>query len=61
MSHMDMTFYGATATVTGSKTLVEVAGKRLLVDAGLFQGFKVLRERNWEPLPLTRPPSTPCC
>jgi len=51
MSHMDMTFYGATATVTGSKTLIEVAGKRLLVDAGLFQGFKVLRERNWEPLP----------
>ena len=31
MSHMDMTFYGATATVTGSKTLIEVAGKRLLV------------------------------
>ena len=51
MSQIDMTFYGATATVTGSKTLVEVAGKRLLVDAGLFQGFKVLRERNWEPLP----------
>ena len=48
---MDMIFYGATATVTGSKTLVEVAGKRLLVDAGLFQGFNVLRERNWEPLP----------
>ncbi|HYR26239.1 MAG TPA: MBL fold metallo-hydrolase [Aquabacterium sp.] len=48
---MYMTFYGATATVTGSKTLVEVAGKRLLVDCGLFQGFKTLRERNWAPLP----------
>ncbi|MCH8179423.1 MAG: MBL fold metallo-hydrolase [Proteobacteria bacterium] len=47
----DLTFYGATATVTGSKTLVEVAGKRLLVDCGLFQGFKTLRERNWAPLP----------
>lgn len=48
---MDVTFYGATATVTGSKTLVEVGGKRLLVDCGLFQGFKTLRERNWAPLP----------
>ena len=48
---MDVTFYGATATVTGSKTLVEVAGKRLLVDCGLFQGYKTLRDRNWAPLP----------
>lgn len=48
---MRMTFYGATGTVTGSKTLVEVGGKRLLVDCGLFQGFKTLRERNWAPLP----------
>lgn len=48
---MRLTFLGATATVTGSKTLVEVAGLRLLVDCGLFQGFKTLRERNWAPLP----------
>jgi len=48
---MHMTFYGATNTVTGSRTLVEVAGKRLLVDCGLFQGFKALRERNWDALP----------
>lgn len=48
---MDVTFYGATATVTGSKTLVEVGGKRLLVDCGLFQGYKLLRDRNWAPLP----------
>lgn len=48
---MYVTFYGATGTVTGSKALVEVGGKRLLVDCGLFQGFKTLRERNWEPLP----------
>jgi metallo-beta-lactamase family protein len=48
---MRMTFFGATATVTGSKTLVEVGGLRLLVDCGLFQGFKTLRERNWAPLP----------
>lgn len=48
---MRITFYGATGTVTGSKALVEVNGLRLLVDCGLFQGFKVLRERNWAPLP----------
>ena len=48
---IDLTFYGATATVTGSKALVEVGGKRLLVDCGLFQGLQTLRERNWEPLP----------
>lgn len=48
---MRMTFFGATGTVTGSKTLLEVGGLRLLIDCGLFQGFKVLRERNWAPLP----------
>lgn len=48
---MRMTFFGATATVTGSKTLVEVGGLKLLVDCGMFQGFKTLRERNWAPLP----------
>ena len=48
---MQVTFYGATNTVTGSRTLVEVGGKRLLVDCGMFQGFKALRERNWAPLP----------
>ncbi|HET8870240.1 MAG TPA: MBL fold metallo-hydrolase [Aquabacterium sp.] len=48
---MELTFYGATNTVTGSKTLVEVGGLRLLVDCGLFQGFKALRDRNWAPMP----------
>lgn len=48
---MRMTFYGATATVTGSKTLLEVGGLKVLVDCGMFQGFKTLRERNWAPLP----------
>src|SRR5574343_610981 len=47
----DVTFYGATGTVTGSRSLVEVGGQRLLVDCGLFQGFKTLRERNWAELP----------
>ena len=47
-----LTFLGATGTVTGSKYLLDVGGKRLLVDCGLFQGFKQLRLRNWAPLPV---------
>jgi metallo-beta-lactamase family protein len=43
---------GATGTVTGSKFALETGGQRLLVDCGLFQGLKALRERNWAPLPL---------
>jgi metallo-beta-lactamase family protein len=35
----------------GSKYLLELAGTRLLIDCGLFQGLKRLRERNWKPLP----------
>ena len=48
-------FLGAAGTVTGSKSLVEHGGQSLLIDCGLFQGFKQLRLRNREPLPL--PPS----
>jgi metallo-beta-lactamase family protein len=47
-----LTFLGAAGSVTGSKYLVEAAGKRLLVDCGLFQGTSELRERNWKPLPV---------
>ncbi len=43
-----LTFYGAAKTVTGSKYLVEVDDKKVLVDCGLFQGKKELRKRNWE-------------
>ena len=49
---MTLTFLGAARTVTGSKHLLEVMGDRLLVDCGLFQGLKDLRERNWQPLPV---------
>lgn len=49
---MHFTFLGGVGTVTGSKYLVDVPGVRLLVDCGLFQGFKQLRLRNWEPLPI---------
>lgn len=44
-------FLGATGTVTGSKYLLQSNGKNILVDCGLFQGFKQLRLRNWNPLP----------
>ncbi|TAK21470.1 MAG: MBL fold metallo-hydrolase [Chloroflexota bacterium] len=44
-------FLGAAGTVTGSRYLVENAGRRVLVDFGLFQGKKEIRLRNWEPLP----------
>ncbi len=46
-----ITFLGAAGCVTGSKYLVEAGGKRLLVDCGLFQGTKELRQRNWDRLP----------
>src|SRR5512145_2612755 len=45
-------FLGASKTVTGAKFLVEVDGRRLLVDCGLYQGLKELRLRNWERLPV---------
>src|SRR5262249_1631359 len=47
-----LTFLGAAGTVTGSKHLLEVDGRRLLVDCGLFQGLKELRERNWAAFPV---------
>ena len=47
-----LTFLGAAGTVTGSKYLVEAAGKRLLVDCGLFQGPPELSDRNYSPLPI---------
>jgi metallo-beta-lactamase family protein len=47
-----LTFWGAAGTVTGSKYLVEAAGKKLLVDCGIFQGSPELSERNFKPLPV---------
>ena len=44
-------FLGAAKTVTGSKYLLDIGGYRLLVDCGLFQGPRALRERNWSDLP----------
>jgi metallo-beta-lactamase family protein len=47
-----LTFLGAAGCVTGSKYLVEAAGKRLMVDCGIFQGTTELKDRNWNPLPV---------
>ena len=49
---MRITFLGGVGTVTGSKYLVEAGSRRLLVDCGLFQGYKQLRLRNWDPPPV---------
>ena len=49
---VNITFLGGADTVTGSKYLVEHKHQRLLVDCGLFQGYKQLRLRNWNPLPV---------
>jgi metallo-beta-lactamase family protein len=50
---VSLTFLGATGTVTGSRYLVEAHGVRLLIDAGLFQGRKELRLRNWAEFPVS--------
>ncbi len=49
---VNITFLGGTGTVTGSKFLVQHDGHSVLVDCGLFQGYKLLRLRNWRPLPV---------
>jgi metallo-beta-lactamase family protein len=47
---MKLSFLGAAGTVTGSKYLLEVSDRRVLIDCGLFQGLKELRLRNWNRL-----------
>ncbi len=46
-----ISFYGGVGTVTGSKYLLESNGKKVLVDCGLFQGLRELRDRNWADQP----------
>jgi metallo-beta-lactamase family protein len=52
MDEVKLGFYGAANTVTGSRYLVSSGEARLLVDCGLFQGYKFLRERNWKRFPV---------
>ena len=47
-----LTFLGATGTVTGSRFLLEIHEKKILVDCGLFQGLKKNRLKNWDPFPV---------
>ncbi len=49
---INLSFFGAAGTVTGSRYLLEAGGRRILVDCGLFQGYKKLRLRNWKPFPV---------
>ncbi|MDH3307405.1 MAG: MBL fold metallo-hydrolase [Acidimicrobiia bacterium] len=52
MENLTIRFLGAARTVTGSRFLVETSASRVLVDCGMFQGRKELRERNWKPFPV---------
>src|SRR5918994_2812186 len=52
MADLTLTFLGAARTVTGSKYLFRSGGATVLIDAGLFQGLKELRQRNWNDLPI---------
>jgi metallo-beta-lactamase family protein len=47
---MKLYFLGAAGTVTGSKIVIEHNETRILIDCGLFQGIKTLRELNWQPI-----------
>ncbi len=49
---MKITFLGATGTVTGSRFIVETASSIVMIDCGLYQGLKELRELNWQPFPV---------
>jgi|SRR5579885_173873 metallo-beta-lactamase family protein len=49
---MQITFLGAARTVTGSRYLISINNKKILVDCGLYQGHKELRLRNWTRLPV---------
>ncbi|MES1979392.1 MAG: MBL fold metallo-hydrolase [Pseudomonadota bacterium] len=53
---MNIQFLGATDTVTGSKYLIRYRDATVMIDCGLFQGYKQLRLRNWSPLPV--PPAS---
>ncbi|WP_193090605.1 MBL fold metallo-hydrolase RNA specificity domain-containing protein [Advenella sp. FME57] len=49
---MKLSFFGAAGDVTGSRFLLEVQERRILIDCGLFQGLKQLRLRNWSKFPV---------
>ncbi len=52
MARPSIRFLGAAGTVTGSRFLVESGSTRVLIDCGMFQGRKELRQRNWAEFPV---------
>ncbi|MCM4163437.1 MULTISPECIES: MBL fold metallo-hydrolase RNA specificity domain-containing protein [unclassified Arenibacter] len=52
MNTVKIHFLGASGTVTGSKFYLETPELNIMVDCGLFQGLKELRQQNWIPLPI---------
>jgi len=46
-----ITFYGGTGSVTGANFLLEIDGKKILIDCGLTQGEKLADDINWDPFP----------
>ncbi|HET8804085.1 MAG TPA: MBL fold metallo-hydrolase [Aequorivita sp.] len=52
MQKLKIHFLGAAGTVTGSKFLIETSEQNILIDCGMFQGLKELREKNWDYLPI---------
>lgn len=52
MKKVSLKFLGASGTVTGSKFYIETPELNIMIDCGMFQGLKELREKNWEPLPI---------
>lgn len=49
---LELSFFGAAGTVTGSRYLLQGSDQNLLIDCGMFQGYKNLRQRNWQPFPV---------
>ena len=49
MTRPALQFLGAAGVVSGSRHLLHAPASRVLVDCGLFQGQRELRDRNWEP------------
>ena len=52
LNYATIHFLGAAGTVTGSKFLIEAFNKKIMIDCGMFQGLKELRQQNWIKLPI---------